>query len=358
MAGSNDVGLCSDLENNFLRVTEIVQTIAPRALQHAFPRAWLHMYPDVAWDDSPARRLEFANLIRGGRPDPLRRLPFQVSWRANTIGFLDATGNHTGADHDLRIFFKRGDPVDLRDTVDGATLLPADTRVDLVNAPEFDQVTRMISRPSHMKIQSATNRDGVQHRGDRGAARVDLFLFAPSVRSARNTAAIDNPGAKRKLEQEGYTQWDVSMLSWALCDEGHRLISPSSDVYDKIKAVHDVRNQTWGHAIGGKLDDGSFTNARDRVSAAFDALIAEQLLTPDEAVPLRDEVRPPLCHLLANRERRGTASFAPILTPPFGYSRWTAHSARDNRLQQDADGACARPAAKRDGGASEASTDD
>ena len=38
-------------ENNFLRVTELVQTLAPTALRPAFVRAWNLTYPDTPWND-------------------------------------------------------------------------------------------------------------------------------------------------------------------------------------------------------------------------------------------------------------------------------------------------------------------
>ena len=107
----------------FLRVTELVQTLAPTALRPAFVRAWNLAYPDTPWDDRSASRERFGRLIQSGEPLPLREVSDRASLRGGSVLLHDATGAPLRPPHGLKLWFKKGDPVELRSEA-GEPLLP------------------------------------------------------------------------------------------------------------------------------------------------------------------------------------------------------------------------------------------
>lgn len=197
-------------ENNFLRVTELVQTLAPTALRPAFVRAWNLAYPDTPWDDRSASRERFGRLIQSGEPLPLREITDRVSLRGGSVLLHDATGAPLRPKHGLNLWFKRGDPVELQSDA-GESLLPPGAKVGTIR-PDGASMPIVVDDPS------ATD---WHHHGP--APRPNLRLFTPRVCKAINCAPLNNPNAQTLLLNEGYTRWDVGLLGWALREKGHKL---------------------------------------------------------------------------------------------------------------------------------------
>ena len=112
--------------------------------------------------------------------------------------------------HGLKLWFKEGDPVELRSEA-GEPLLPPGAKAGTIRA---DGASMLI-------VVDDPSAPDWHHKGP--APRPNLRLFTPRVCKAINCAPLNNPNAQTLLLNEGYTRWDVGLLGWALREKGHKL---------------------------------------------------------------------------------------------------------------------------------------
>ena len=135
----------------------------------------------------------------------------------------DATGAPLRPPHGLKLWFKKGDPVELRSEA-GEPLLPPGAKAGTIRADGA-------SMPIVVDGPSAPD---WHHHGP--APLAGLRLFAPRVCKAVNCASLNNPNAQSLLLNEGYTRWDVGLLVWALREQGHKLTAACGPLEEDVLA--------------------------------------------------------------------------------------------------------------------------
>lgn len=67
-----------------------------------------------------------------------------------------------------------------------------------------------------------------------------------------------NDTVRDQMERKGIDQWDITATGDFLLDTGHALLYTTSLSREKVYDVKKVRNEVWGHSVGGTISEGVY----------------------------------------------------------------------------------------------------
>ena len=278
----------SDDECRFIHVKRLVTEYIPPVLRQLFVLRWNERHPDDKWDDSDGARRDACGkkLLEGSVKDVIEVPSCTVKLSevhkdkgkpnkgfAKDIPLTKATitiEKDSDPPINLYRYAKNGVAVVVVQE-DGSPGLPGTTTVDkIVSSRQLVVVTPSVPNPLPQECGG-------------------LRLRTPRVLPPANDEGVNNPDAQDKIKKRGLDHWDVTLLFWALTDNGRRLVdSPTTynetveyrlepndkPLYEALKAVKDIRNQKYGHS-DGCVDEKSWTEVEKEVLKLCEVLDGE-----------------------------------------------------------------------------------
>ena len=282
----------SDDECRFFNLKRLVTEYIPPVLRQLFVLRWNERHPDDKWDDG-ARREDCGNmLLKGVDVKEVIQVP---SCTVKLTEILVEEGRPKGWQKDIPLlkatitieedsdpkinlykYAKEGVAVVVVQD-DGSPVLPpgSTTTVDkIVSSRQIVVVAPSVPNPLPRE-------------------REGLRLRTPRVLPPEKNKDVKNPDAQKKIKERGLGHWDMTILLWALTDEGRRLVdSPTPEyrlkpddkpLFEALKAVKDIRNQKYGHS-GGHMDEESWTEVEEKVLELCEVLKKEfAKMLPEQA---------------------------------------------------------------------------
>lgn len=91
-------------------------------------------------------------------------------------------------------------------------------------------------------------------KNDSPADVAGLRVYVPDGAVPPATTRL-NDTARDQMERKGIDQWDITAAGDFLLDTGHALLHGTSLTKGDIYPVKKVRNDVWGHSVGGTISD-------------------------------------------------------------------------------------------------------
>ena len=330
-------------EIRYLRLVMIVNTFVPKALRLAFPRMWDERYTYDKWsDDAGAKREASGKLLLKGNLE-LHEVEGNIVWTGTKVKYDGDLRGHCrkGAkivhsfrgkidfiaseleleDGEIDVMVKAANKklniesegptlakqvdrlaaelgyegkrddtlerqIELNDP-DNPNMFPnplsCQVKVDFRVDPNTGTATTILTLPKEHDLCKLQEKSSKSQAPEAYAGK--LVLRVPRVLPPRQTTKDISADAENKILKQGLAQWDITRFNWAIGDQGHGL---ADDLVRKaVGAMNEVRNQKFGHAVGGKVDPDTFKKAKDTFIAMLEELLKPHYLKADEKENLR-----------------------------------------------------------------------
>ena len=150
---------------------------------------------------------------------------------------------------------------------------------------DADEKTTTLKLQRHCDLNRFCTSFEGKMRSYAGGLVLKVWRILPPTDGARNQSSED---AKRKIEEKGLAKWDISLFNWAISSNGHGLAD--DDVRKSVSVMATVRNEEFGHAVGGQVDEETFEKAKTTYSAMLDMFTTKGYLKYHEKDTLRTKL--------------------------------------------------------------------